>query len=110
MYNIERVTDLLNNNNKGIMVYNKEGVLVDINGHGKNIINSDSNNIVGKPIKHIVPNCCIMKVLSTGRSYSGLLNYKGSNIFSLAFPILDMDSVVGAVSVLENDRNKESNK
>lgn len=100
----ERLQLILESVQNGICVLNKEGLITYVNPAYLKIINEEAENLINKNIKDIAPTGARKKVLDTGKSITGAISYKKSEvtIVSNVSPIIVDGEISGVVSVTKN--------
>lgn len=88
----------------GICVLNEEGIITYVNPAYLKILDEKIENILNKKIDNISPNGARKTALTTGKSMTGIINYKknGVTIVSNINPIVVDGEIRGVVSVIKN--------
>ncbi|MGG1662136.1 sigma-54-dependent Fis family transcriptional regulator [Brevibacillus sp. NRS-1366] len=87
---------------EGILAVDKEGRCIELNNSGSKILGLTKEMVLGKPIHKILPPLRLKSVLSTQKGFKDEecwleVNGKNVKVIGNATPLLQGDSVVGAV-------------
>lgn len=86
---------------EGIMVINKEGIIVLVNRVAYDILSLDEGKVIGRPVLEVVPNSTLLEILRTGEEQlDRQIEFKGKKFIANQLPVKVGDDVIGAVSSL----------
>lgn len=94
---------------RGLVVVDHESNIVFINAYYANEIGYDPKEIIGLPVKQVIPNSKLPVVLESGKAIWGdVFCYSGFTSICNRWPLMKDGKIIGAVSYSVFDRIKES--
>lgn len=93
----------------GLVVVDRESNIVFIDAQYANALGYDDKEIIGLPVKQIIPNSKLPVVLESGKAIWGdVFCYLGHTSICNRWPLMKDGKIIGAVSYSVFDRLKES--
>lgn len=102
LYTNELLYSFLDCIHSGIIAVNKEGIVVVCNAAARKLLASDQE-IVGQPIKSLVPESGLLRVINTGQSDFGKrFKLRDKTLLINRTPIIFHGNVIGAVVIFQD--------
>jgi PAS domain S-box-containing protein len=99
----DEIRVLVESAHDGIIVINTAAIVTTCNEAAARLIGMPAAEAVGRPIKEVIPNSGLRRVLETGQAERDCqLIHGGRTIFSNRSPLLEGRKVVGALAILQD--------
>lgn len=109
VFTTQELNTILESTYNGIIVVNKEGIVVVCNKSAERFLETSAQEIIGKHIKEFLSNTGMMDVLDTGQPQVGqklLINHR--TFITNRTPIIKNDEIIGAVGVFQDISDLDS--